>query len=137
MPGCCCGRRPPLACVVMFAERATRNASIRMRNNSESTDAARDRARRALALLERAAARPSCRRGPLRRVGLIAGHPSLRALLLATYYAIGASTSQLCVQHKSKAEAQAGMQSQLVPLCTIAVPGRGVFREPSRLLQTP
>ena len=48
--------------------------------------------RRALALLERAAAGPSRRRGPLRRVGLIAGHPS---------YAIGASTGQLCVQHKA------------------------------------
>ena len=32
-----------VACVVMFAERANRNLSIRMRNNSESTDAARNR----------------------------------------------------------------------------------------------
>ena len=48
--------------------------------------------RRALALLQGAAARAPRRRGPLRRVGLIAGHPS---------YAIGASTGQLCVQHKA------------------------------------
>ena len=47
------------------------------------------RARRALALLQGAAARPSRRRGPLRRVGLISGHPVVRALLPATSYAIG------------------------------------------------
>ena len=64
--------------------------------------------RRSFALLERAAARPSRRRGPLRRVGLVAGHPSMRALLLATSYAIGASTGQLCVQHKANESRRPG-----------------------------
>ena len=49
--------------------------------------AAARRARRALALLQGAAARPSRRRGPLRRVGLIARH----------HFGILACTGQLCV----------------------------------------
>ena len=57
-----------------------------------------------------------------------------RALLLATSYAIGASTGQLCVQHK--AMSRRGKASNALTPRTIAALARGVARELSRLRQT-
>ena len=80
------GRRPDLEARRLLGVEA-QDAGLRCRPPPSARSP-----RRALALLQGAAAGAPRRRGPLRRVGLIAGHPS---------YAIGASTGQLCVQHKA------------------------------------
>ena len=68
--------------------------------------------RRALALLERAAAGAPRRRGPLRRVGLIAGHYFWSVLCLATFLQCGEQWSGMCVQLKAGESQRDSKQSQ-------------------------
>jgi len=79
------GRRPDLEARRLLGVEA-QDAGLRC-----GAAAATGRPRRALALLESAAARPSRRRGPLRRVGLIARH---RFGILATFYATAMRVAQ-------------------------------------------
>ena len=77
------GRRPDLEARRLLGVEA-QDARLLLR-----PPAAAGRARRALALLERAAAGAPGRRGPLRRVGLVAGHYLWSVLCLATFQQCG------------------------------------------------
>ena len=91
--------------------------------------------RRALALLQGTAARPSRRRRALRRVGLVARHRFGNVRYLLCYWRVLWSAVRRSVSRRPSM--QSPTRSDLVRLCTIAVLARGVAREPSRLLQTP
>ena len=87
--------------------------------------------RRALALLQGAAARPSRRRGPLRGIGLIAGHYSGQ-LCGSPLLSLVSSSGQRCVRVQTRRQQWHKQQvAALRVTCTLAFPARGVFSEPS------
>ena len=126
--------RPP-ACALAVRAGRLRCWSRATPRRDDAIASARDsawlwtqRTRRALALLQGAAARASLpAQWALRRVGLVSGH---HCGTFATSYAIGASTGQRACSTGVSRREQHASRSDLVRLCTTSRAARGVSASP-------